>query len=84
MFLKASFDRPAAALEAAARTADLEGLAVSVRRGDDSYITGEETALIESLEGRRPWRRPKPPLPAIAGLFAQACLPTSLSLSRSG
>jgi NADH-quinone oxidoreductase subunit F len=67
VFLKRSFDRPAAALEGAARTTDLGGLTVSVRRGDDSYITGEETALIESLEGRRPWPRPKPPLPAAVG-----------------
>lgn len=67
VFLKRSFDRPAAALEDAARTTDLGGLPVSVRRGDDSYITGEETALIESLEGRRPWPRPKPPLPSAVG-----------------
>lgn len=67
VFLKRSFDRPAAALEAAARATDLGGVDLSIRRGDDSYITGEETALIESLEGRRPWPRPKPPLPAAVG-----------------
>jgi NADH-quinone oxidoreductase subunit F len=67
VFLKRSFDRPATALEEALRTADLGGLSVSIRRGDDSYITGEETALLESLEGRRPWPRPKPPLPAAVG-----------------
>src|SRR5262249_5827640 len=43
------------------------GLSVSVRHGDDGYITGEETALLEALEGRRPWPRPKPPLPAAVG-----------------
>src|SRR6185295_18725184 len=67
LFLKRSFDRPAAALETALRAADLGGLAVSIRRGDDSYITGEETAALESLEGRRPWPRPKPPFPAAVG-----------------
>jgi NADH:ubiquinone oxidoreductase subunit F (NADH-binding) len=67
VFLKRSFDAPAAALEAAVRTTELGGLSVSIRRGDDSYITGEETALIESLEGRRPWPRPKPPLPSAVG-----------------
>jgi NADH-quinone oxidoreductase subunit F len=67
VFLKRSFDRPAAALEAAARGTDLGGVSVSLQRGDDSYITGEETALLESLEGRRPWPRPKPPLPAAVG-----------------
>lgn len=74
VFLKRSFDRPAAALEAAARTTDLAGLDLSIRRGDDSYITGEETALIESLEGRRPWPRPKPPLPAAVGFRGRPTL----------
>src|SRR4030095_6674752 len=45
----------------ALRAADLGGLAVSIRRGGDSYITGEETALLEALEGRRPLPRPEPP-----------------------
>ena len=67
IFLKRSFDAPAAALEQALRTTETDGLAVSIRRGDDSYITGEETALLESLEGHRPWPRPKPPLPSAVG-----------------
>ena len=43
------------------------GLDIAIRHGDDSYIVGEETALLEALEGRRPWPRPKPPLPAAVG-----------------
>jgi NADH-quinone oxidoreductase subunit F len=74
VFLKRSFDVPAAALEAAVRTTDLGGLSVSIRRGDDSYITGEETALIEALEGRRPWPRPKPPLPSAVGFQGRPTL----------
>jgi NADH-quinone oxidoreductase subunit F len=74
IFVKHSFEAPAAALEAAARALVPEGLAVSVRRGDDSYITGEETALLESLEGRRPWPRPKPPLPAAVGFQGRPTL----------
>lgn len=74
LFLKRSFDAPAAALEAALATADLGPLRVSIRRGDDSYITGEETALLESLEGRRPWPRPKPPLPAAVGFEGRPTL----------
>jgi NADH-quinone oxidoreductase subunit F len=74
VFLKRSFDAPAAALEAAVRTTDLGGLSVSIHRGDDSYITGEETALIESLEGRRPWPRPKPPLPSAVGFQGRPTL----------
>jgi NADH-quinone oxidoreductase subunit F len=74
VFLKQSFDRPAQALEAAVRATELGGLSVSIRRGDDSYITGEETALLEALEGRRPWPRPKPPLPAAVGFQGRPTL----------
>ncbi|HET9620169.1 MAG TPA: NADH-ubiquinone oxidoreductase-F iron-sulfur binding region domain-containing protein [Kofleriaceae bacterium] len=41
------------------------------RRGAGAYICGEETAMLESLEGKRGMVRPKPPLPAIAGLFGK-------------
>jgi NADH-quinone oxidoreductase subunit F len=74
VFLKASFDAAAAAFEAAIGQASLDGLRVEVRRGDDGYITGEETALLESLEGRRPWPRPKPPLPSAVGLEGRPTL----------
>jgi formate dehydrogenase iron-sulfur subunit len=40
-----------------------------VRRGAGSYVCGEETAMLESIEGRRGIVRAKPPLPAIEGLF---------------
>jgi len=42
---------------------------LDVRRGAGSYVCGEETALLESLEGRRGIVRAKPPLPALHGLF---------------
>ena len=41
-----------------------------LHRGAGAYICGEETALLESLEGRRGQPRTKPPFPAIAGLYA--------------
>jgi NADH-quinone oxidoreductase subunit F len=44
-------------------------LDVYVHRGAGAYICGEETALLESLEGKRGWPRMKPPFPAIEGLF---------------
>jgi NADH-quinone oxidoreductase subunit F len=74
VFLKSSFERPAEALEAALDAARLDGLSVSVHRGDESYIAGEETALLESLEGRRAWPRPKPPLPSAVGLGGRPTL----------
>ena len=74
VFLKASFDAPAQALATALAGTSLGGLQVQIRRGDDGYITGEETALLESLEGRRPWPRPKPPLPAAVGFEGRPTL----------
>jgi formate dehydrogenase iron-sulfur subunit len=44
---------------------------IEVRRGAGAYICGEETSLLESLEGKRGMVRFKPPLPAIAGLFGK-------------
>ncbi len=42
---------------------------IHLHRGAAAYICGEETGLIESLEGKRAWPRIKPPFPAIEGLF---------------
>ena len=39
-------------------------------RGAGAYICGEETGLLESLEGKKGWPRLKPPFPAVSGLFA--------------
>lgn len=60
-------------------------LEIHVHRGAGAYICGEETGLIESLEGKRAWPRIKPPFPAVEGLFGKptivnnvetlACLP---------
>ena len=44
---------------------------LEVRKAAGAYVCGEETALLESLEGRRGIVRAKPPLPAISGLFGQ-------------
>ncbi|HXZ88297.1 MAG TPA: NADH-ubiquinone oxidoreductase-F iron-sulfur binding region domain-containing protein [Candidatus Binataceae bacterium] len=44
---------------------------LEVRVGAGAYICGEETAMLESLEGKRGMVRFKPPLPAIAGLFGR-------------
>ncbi|MBK5927513.1 formate dehydrogenase beta subunit [Rhodobaculum claviforme] len=44
---------------------------IEVRVGAGSYVCGEETALLNSLEGKRPVVRSKPPLPALEGVFGQ-------------
>lgn len=74
VFLKGSFAGPAAALGAALRADPPAGLDVQIRQGDDSYIAGEETAVLEVLEGRRAWPRPKPPLPAAVGFLGRPTL----------
>ena len=44
---------------------------VEIRRGAGGFVLGEETALMESLEGKRAMPRPKPPFPTEAGLFGK-------------
>jgi NADH-quinone oxidoreductase subunit F len=48
----------------------LDGVTIVLHRGAGAYICGEETALLESLEGKRGQPRTKPPFPAIQGLYA--------------
>ncbi|MBZ0259569.1 MAG: NADH-quinone oxidoreductase subunit NuoF [Hyphomicrobiales bacterium] len=49
----------------------VHSFALEVRRGAGAYICGEETAMLESLEGKRGMVRPKPPIPALYGLFGK-------------
>ncbi len=44
---------------------------LEVRKGAGSYVCGEETAMLESIEGKRGVVRAKPPLPALQGLFGK-------------
>ncbi|MDQ2756118.1 MAG: NADH-quinone oxidoreductase subunit NuoF [Actinomycetota bacterium] len=46
-------------------------LDITVHAGAGAYICGEETALLDSLEGRRGQPRLKPPFPAVAGLYSR-------------
>ena len=52
----------------------LHGFDIEIRRGGGAYICGEESAMLESLEGKRGVVRAKPPIPAIAGLFGRPTL----------
>jgi NADH-quinone oxidoreductase subunit F len=78
----AEFEILRAALEEA-RSAGLVGanvlgsgwnLPVIVHRGAGAYICGEETGMLESLEGKRGQPRTKPPFPAISGVYASPTL----------
>jgi formate dehydrogenase iron-sulfur subunit len=58
--------------EAIARAAPVVApFVLEVRVGAGAYVCGEETALLDSIEGKRGQVRAKPPLPAIAGLFGR-------------
>jgi NADH-quinone oxidoreductase subunit F len=65
-------------LEAAVEEARVAGVFgdvnVHVHRGAGAYICGEESALLESLEGKRGQPRPRPPFPPVAGLYMQPTL----------
>lgn len=53
---------------------DRFGFEVEIVRGAGSYVCGEETALLNSLEGKMPWPRERPPFPTEKGLFGRPTL----------
>jgi NADH-quinone oxidoreductase subunit F len=59
-------------------------LDVTVHAGAGAYICGEETALLDSLEGRRGQPRLKPPFPAVAGLYARPTVGQQRRVDRLG
>ncbi|HTW93673.1 MAG TPA: SLBB domain-containing protein, partial [Tepidisphaeraceae bacterium] len=84
IFIRGEFHRQTKVMEQALREAYAHGvfgqqgifgskykLECYVHRGAGAYICGEETGLLEALEGKRGWPRNKPPFPAIAGAFAR-------------
>lgn len=73
IYVRSEYPHAIAALEVALDGARdwLGDFKIEVRKGAGSYVCGEETAMLESLEGKRGVVRAKPPLPAISGLFGQ-------------
>ena len=71
IYLRGEYAPLVATLEGALAEAAvaLEGLEITVHSGAGSYLCGEETALIASLEGERGEPRPRPPYPAVCGLY---------------
>jgi NADH-quinone oxidoreductase subunit F len=88
IYIRGEFTEPLERMEAAVREARAAGIIgpnamgsgkrvdVWVHKGAGAYICGEETALMNSLEGRRGNPRIKPPFPAVAGVFGQ---PTTIN-----
>jgi NADH-quinone oxidoreductase subunit F len=68
------FESLVAALEEARAAGVLGDVTVVVHRGAGAYICGEESALLESLEGERGQPRSRPPFPAVSGLYASPTL----------
>jgi NADH-quinone oxidoreductase subunit F len=73
IYIRGEYDYVADILDAAVAEAEREGflggLSLVVHRGAGAYICGEETALLDSLEGKRGNPRLKPPFPANQGLY---------------
>ncbi|MBK6794284.1 MAG: NAD(P)H-dependent oxidoreductase subunit E [Anaerolineales bacterium] len=59
------------AIDEAKAAGHLEGFEVEIRVGAGAYICGEETALFESIEGKRGFPRVKPPFPTTHGVFGK-------------
>jgi formate dehydrogenase iron-sulfur subunit len=73
IYVRSEYPHAIAALNAALKNAGdwLGDFHIEVRKAAGAYVCGEETALLESIEGKRGIVRSKPPLPAISGLFGQ-------------
>ena len=88
IYIRGEFTEPIARVEAALKECYAAGILgknamgtgktinIWVHRGAGAYICGEETALMNSIEGRRGNPRIKPPFPAVAGVFGQ---PTTIN-----
>jgi NADH-quinone oxidoreductase subunit F len=88
IYIRGEFTEPIARVEAALKECYADGtlgtnamgsgktVNIYVHRGAGAYICGEETALMNSIEGRRGNPRIKPPFPAVSGVFAK---PTTIN-----
>jgi NADH-quinone oxidoreductase subunit F len=88
IYIRGEYVHPYRVLQAALAEAEAAGLVgnnilgsgfdftIELRRGAGAYICGEETALFESIEGKRGFPRVKPPFPTTHGLFGQ---PTAIN-----
>lgn len=81
--LKASFTREMARLGAALAEMDLGGLPVTLVRGPEEYLFGEEKALLEVVEGNDPLPRPADQPPYERGLFATQGSPNPALVSNA-
>jgi NADH-quinone oxidoreductase subunit F len=64
------------AVDQAVKAGFLDGFNIEIREGAGAYVCGEESALMESIEGKRGESRYRPPFPTVAGLWQQ---PTTIN-----
>src|SRR5262245_8185530 len=78
VYLRDEYPQCRAILESEIAAVDAAGLArhtrIHLRRGAGAYICGEESAMLESIEGKRGLPRQRPPFPAQVGLFGRPTL----------
>ena len=78
IYLRDEYPQCRAILESEIATVEAAGLArdarIHLRRGAGAYICGEESAMLESIEGKRGLPRQRPPFPAQVGLFGRPTL----------
>ena len=90
VYVRSEYPHAVAALRRAVETAytngylgeDIQGSGVrfdlDVRVGAGAYICGEESSMLESLEGKRGEVRARPPIPAVSGLFGRPTVVNNL------
>jgi formate dehydrogenase iron-sulfur subunit len=69
VYIRSEYPDAIRVMQRAVELSPVDGFDIEVRVGAGAYVCGEETSLLESLEGKRGQVRAKPPLPAHKGLF---------------
>jgi formate dehydrogenase iron-sulfur subunit len=71
VYIRSEYPDAIRVMQRAIELSPVDGFEVEIRVGAGAYVCGEETSLLESLEGKRGQVRAKPPLPAHKGLFGK-------------
>jgi len=71
VYIRSEYPDAVRTMRRAVELSPVDGFEIEVRVGAGAYVCGEETSLLESLEGKRGEVRAKPPLPAHRGLFGK-------------
>ena len=75
IFIRGEYQNQFMILDKAIKEAEQSGLfgetKVKIMRGDGAYICGLDTALLETMEGKKAWPRQPPPFPTVVGLMAK-------------